>query len=359
MLACAVRWSARLRLGQNARHAPQRMYAPRPTVETLVAGVLAQDRAALSKAITLVESSLPKHRREAAQLLSAVRAGSNENTFRICISGPPGAGKSSFIEALGALLTAHGHRLAVLAVDPSSALTGGSILGDKTRMPELSINPNAYVRPSPSRGESGGIVRHTFETIGLVEAGGFDVVIVETVGVGQGELDAEGMVDMFVLLHPPGSGDELQGIKRGVMEMADLILVTKCDGHLKKAARHAVADLRRALQLHRPKHEFWQRRVAGHTNALEEEADDKYSTQAVWTQMQEFRAASKETGHWTTRRHAQVHSWLLHELRCGATERLQRHLRSTGKVGAVLPSLCGGEKSPREAVEEILDEFCA
>eukprot|EP00658_Telonema_sp_P-2_P059946 TRINITY_DN49012_c0_g1_i1.p1 TRINITY_DN49012_c0_g1~~TRINITY_DN49012_c0_g1_i1.p1 ORF type:complete len:287 (-),score=74.76 TRINITY_DN49012_c0_g1_i1:396-1256(-) len=268
----------------------------------------------------------------------------------------------SFIEALGNLLTDDiGLRVAVLAVDPSSARTGGSILGDKTRMPRLSVNPMAFVRPSPSRGESGGIVRHTFETIGLVEAGGFDVVIVETVGVGQGELDAEGMVDLFVLLHPPGSGDELQGIKRGVMEMADVVLVTKCDGHLQKAARHAVSDLRRALQLHRPKHNFWKPKVVGHTTQAtgEEMADNKgESTQAAWDLMRQFQQASKDSGSWSARRRQQLHAWLLHELRCGATDRLERHLAREGGVEAVMPKLVDGTTSPREVVEEMLDGFC-
>merc|ERR1711865_1085185 len=356
------------RLGSVNTAAPARAFATGQrsdaSLDKLASRVLNGERAALSKAITLIESANLKHRRDAARLMSRLGP-PTLRSFRIAISGPPGAGKSTFIESFGKLLTESGHRLAVLAIDPSSVRNGGSILGDKTRMPELSVNPDAYIRPSPSRGEAGGIVRRTFESVGLCEAGGYDVVLVETVGVGQGELAAERISDMFVLLHPPGSGDEMQGIKRGVMEQADLVIVTKCDGHLGQAARHAVGDLRRALQLHRPKHKFWKSKVQGHTARPQDETEEQHSTKATWGEistkatwetMCDFKQASQETGAWRHRRMEQLEAWLLNEIRCGATDRLDRKIR--GKLDQLVPDLYAGVSSPREAVEDILDDFC-
>jgi len=211
------------------------------------------DRPALARAITLVESTKPAHRTEAEALLTALLPDTGR-AMRIGISGAPGVGKSTFIEAFGGFLTGIGKKVAVLAIDPSSQRSGGSILGDKTRMERLARDPGAFIRPSPSGVTAGGVARRTRETLLLVEAAGFDVVMVETVGVGQSETAVADMVDQFVLLVSPGGGDDLQGIKRGVMELADLVLVTKADGDLAMAASRTAADYHAALHLMRPKY---------------------------------------------------------------------------------------------------------
>ena len=208
-----------------------------PDITAMAAAVAAGDRRTLARAITLVESTRPDHRRQAEALLAALPS-STKPSIRIGITGAPGVGKSTFIEAFGGHLTSLGLRLAVLAVDPSSSRTGGSILGDKTRMEDLSRNPNAFIRPSPAGRSLGGVARRTREAMALVEAAGYEVTIVETVGVGQSEYAVADMVDMFLLLVAPGGGDELQGIKRGIMELADLLVVNKADGAFVAAANH-------------------------------------------------------------------------------------------------------------------------
>ena len=246
-----------LRPGQQ--HLPGRVGDPRrwcgsaaPATMTrdgdLADAVRAGDRRALARAITLVESTRRDHRADAVALLDAILPATGTAT-RVGISGAPGAGKSTFIEALGLHLVDAGHRVAVLAVDPSSARSGGSILGDKTRMEQLSRRPEAFIRPSPSGGTLGGVARRTREALLVCEAAGFDVVLVETVGVGQSEVAVAGMVDLFVLLLAPGAGDELQGVKRGIVELADLIVVNKADGDLLDPARHTAADYAHALHL--------------------------------------------------------------------------------------------------------------
>lgn len=214
------------------------------------------DRRALARAITLVESTRGDHRERATELVDAVLPGTG-GAVRVGITGTPGAGKSTFVEELGTRLTKAGHRVAVLAIDPSSRRSGGSILGDKTRMERLARDPQAFIRPSPSGGTLGGVARRTREALLLCEAAGFDVVFVETVGVGQSEVAVADMVDEFVLLVAPGGGDELQGIKRGIMELADVVVVNKADGDLAPAAGRQVADYHHALHLLRPKHEGW------------------------------------------------------------------------------------------------------
>jgi len=225
-----------------------------------MAQITAGDRRALARAITLVESSRDDHRQMADALLAALPQGRG-GSIRIGISGAPGVGKSTFIEALGLHLTGLGHKIAVLAVDPTRARTGGSILGDKTRMEQLVRAPNAFIRPTPSGGTLGGVARRTREAIALVEAAGFDRILVETVGVGQSEIAVGEMVDLFLLLAGPAAGDELQGIKRGIMELADLIVVTKADGALLGPAQHAASDLIAAIHLARPKYGEWSTQV--------------------------------------------------------------------------------------------------
>ncbi len=223
----------------------------RPDIPALVAGVIAGDRATISRAITLVESRRPDHRDAAREMLGALaeRAGSSANTVRVGISGVPGVGKSTFIEALGAHLTDAGHRVGVLAVDPSSVRTGGSVLGDKTRMARLAADPAAYIRPSPTAGTLGGVARATAQAMTILEAAAYDVVLVETVGVGQSEITVAGMVDTFCFLTLSRTGDQLQGIKKGILEIADVIAVNKADGDRAVEARTAARDLSGALRL--------------------------------------------------------------------------------------------------------------
>ncbi|UUX48424.1 methylmalonyl Co-A mutase-associated GTPase MeaB [Nisaea acidiphila] len=226
------------------------------SVDDYVEGVRSSDRAILARAITLIESRNPAHRSQAQEVLNALLPFSGE-ARRIGITGVPGVGKSTFIEAFGKMLTGAGHKVAVLAVDPSSNRTGGSILGDKTRMQELGRDPDAYIRPSPSAGTLGGVARATRETMVICEAAGFDHVIVETVGVGQSETVVAEMVDFFLVLMLPGAGDELQGIKKGVLEIADMIAVNKADGEIKSRARRAAAEYRRALEIMTPASPNW------------------------------------------------------------------------------------------------------
>ncbi len=233
---------------------------PQPTVPELVEGVRAGRRAAVSRAITLVESGKPAHRALARELLTeltaAPDAGVRSPAVRVGISGVPGVGKSTFIEALGSRLTAAGHRVGVLAVDPSSVRTGGSVLGDKTRMARLSVDPAAFIRPSPSAGTLGGVARATVQAMTVLEAAGHDVVLVETVGVGQSEVTVAGMVDTFLFLTLARTGDQLQGIKKGILEIADVIAVNKADGDRETEARGAARELAGALRLVRGKDEW-------------------------------------------------------------------------------------------------------
>ena len=224
---------------------------------TLADDVVAGDRRALARAITLVESTRADHRREATDLIEAVLPRTGQ-ARRLGVSGVPGSGKSTLIEALGLHAVEAGHRVAVLAVDPSSTRSGGSILGDKTRMADLGRHADAFIRPSPSSGTLGGVARRTREATLLCEAAGFDLVVVETVGVGQSEVAVADLVDLFLLVASPSGGDELQGIKRGIMELADLIVVNKADGDLAASADRAAADLRHAVHLLRPKRPGWE-----------------------------------------------------------------------------------------------------
>eukprot|EP00043_Microstomoeca_roanoka_P028588 m.18600 g.18600 ORF g.18600 m.18600 type:complete len:343 (-) comp8521_c0_seq1:72-1100(-) len=227
-------------------------------------GLIGGQRAALARSITLVESRRTDKFWQGQELLSSLLRHRRDqgpqhqtNTIRLGISGPPGVGKSTFIEAFGCHLLSQGKRLAVLTIDPTSSLTGGSILGDKTRMPHLSANQNAYIRPSPSGGAMGGVARSTSDAIVLCESAGYDVVLVETVGVGQNEIAVADMVDLFMLLLPPAGGDELQGIKRGIMELSDLVVINKADGELKTVARQAQIEYTSALKLLRRRHRKW------------------------------------------------------------------------------------------------------
>ena len=313
----------------------------------LVAGVRAGDRRTLARAITLVESTREDHTAEAAEVLAALLPATG-GAVRVGVSGPPGVGKSTFIEALGAHLTGAGHRLAVLAVDPSSRRSGGSILGDKTRMERLNRDPRAFVRPSPAGTTVGGVARRTREALLLCEAAGYDVVLVETVGAGQSDTAVADMVDTFALLVSPGGGDELQGIKRGVMELADVVVVTKADGPLAGPARQAEADHRHALGLLRPRHEGWRPRVLSCSAHTGTGVDD------VWAAVLDHRRALETTGALGRLRADQARAWLWAEVR----ERLMAGLRADPAVRALAPVLerrvAAGELAPTAAAEELL-----
>ena len=269
------------------------------------------DRRALARAITLVESARTDHRAEALALLNALRPG--PEALRIGLSGTPGVGKSTFIEAFGLMLTAEGLKVAVLAVDPSSARSGGSILGDKTRMEHLSRDPLAFIRPSPSQTQLGGVARRTREAVALCEAAGFDVVLIETVGVGQSETVVAELSDIFLLLLAPAGGDELQGVKRGIMEMADLILVNKADGDLKPAALRTMADYSGALQLLRRRPQD----PPGNPVALPVSALSKHGLPEAWAKMQALAQWRKTHGHWDRNRATQARHWFEEEVRQG------------------------------------------
>ena len=287
-------------------------------LRALAAGVLAGDRRALARAIPRVESTRPDHRAEAAALLAAV-AGAGRQALRIGLSGTPGVGKSTFIEAFGMMLIAEGLRVAVLAVDPSSARSGGSILGDKTRMEYLSRESAAFIRPSPSQTHLGGVARRTREAVALCEAAGFDVVLIETVGVGQSETVVAEMADLFVLLLAPAGGDELQGVKRGIMEMADLILVNKADGDLKAAAHRTMADYAGALRLLRKRPQD----PPGFPKAVCVSAVTQDGLAAAWADMRGLTAWRRETGHFAGRRAEQARHWFGEEVRQGLLAQLE------------------------------------
>ncbi|MDP6344150.1 MAG: methylmalonyl Co-A mutase-associated GTPase MeaB [Alphaproteobacteria bacterium] len=316
----------------------------------LAKAVVGGDRRALARAITLVESTRADHRRQAEALLSSLGPGRDE-AIRLGITGAPGVGKSSFIETFGQHLTGQGHKLAVLAVDPSSSRTGGSILGDKTRMPDLSRDANAFIRPSPAGASLGGVARRTRDVIRLVEAAGHDVVIVETVGVGQSEYAVADMVDVFLLLVAPGGGDELQGIKRGIMELADLLLVNKADGGLLKAARHAAADYASALSLIRPKASGWRPEVLL-VSALRREG-----LAEAWAAVGRFRAAIEQAGGLALHRAGQARRWLWEEVE----ENLLAALKSDPAIAALAAEMerraAAGEITPSAAAAAILEAF--
>jgi len=310
------------------------------------------DRRALARAITLVESTRADHRDEADALLSELIEKTGGAT-RVGVSGAPGAGKSTLIEALGLQLVDSGHQVAVLAVDPSSTRTGGSILGDKTRMEELVRRPEAFVRPSPTGGTLGGVARRTREAMLCCEAAGFDVVLIETVGVGQSEVAVEGMVDTFVLVLAPAGGDELQGIKRGIMELADIVVVTKADGALEAAATTTAADYANALHLVRPKTAAWGARVVTCSAITPRGVDD------VWSAVEEHRAALRASGDLERHRAEQARQWMWGEIGEGLLERLRAHPGAAEAAKRLEAEVSAGRLPAPVAAAEVLDELGA
>ena len=279
-------------------------------VNDLAARVQSGERRALAQAITLIESGRSDHNAQAADLLGALKDKGHQ-ALRIGLSGTPGVGKSTFIESFGLMLTGQGLKVAVLAVDPSSARSGGSILGDKTRMDLLSRDPNAFIRPSPSQTHLGGVARRTRDAVQLCEAAGYDVVLIETVGVGQSETVVAEMSDLFLLLLAPAGGDELQGVKRGIMEMADLILVNKADGELKSTATRTCADYAGALRLLRKRPQD----PDGFPKALMVSALDQTGLDVAWGEMQTLAGWRQDTGHMDGRRAEQAQYWFEEEVK--------------------------------------------
>lgn len=317
--------------------------------DSLAARLVSGDRRALAKAITLIESTRKADREAADALLGAILPKSG-GAIRIGLSGTPGAGKSTFIEAFGTFLTGKGHKVAVLAVDPSSRRSGGSILGDKTRMERLSRDRNAFIRPSPAGEELGGVARRTREAILAVEAAGFDVVLVETVGVGQSETAVADMTDLFVLIHAPGGGDELQGVKRGIMELADMVVVNKADGDLLAAARRSAADLKGALHLMRPKHKGWTVPVLL-VSALEEVGIGE-----VWEGIGDFRALLGEIG-LKAARQTQALAWMQAALRDGLLAALAADDDIAKESQRLEAEVAAGRITPPAAAERLLARF--
>jgi LAO/AO transport system kinase len=314
------------------------------------AAVASGDRRALARAITLVESTKAADQREAEALLTALlpRTG---GSMRIGISGAPGVGKSTFIEALGMYLTGLGKTVAVFAIDPSSRRSGGSILGDKTRMEKLSREPRAYIRPSPAGTTLGGVARRTRESMLLAEAAGFDIVLVETVGVGQSETAVADMTDLFVLLASPGGGDDLQGIKRGVMELADLLIVTKADGDLLASAGRAAADYQAALHLMRPKHPgLWPKVLMVSSLAGQGVAP-------AWDEMAAFHAALAKGGGLTGLRVEQSRRWFWSEVQTLVSEAILGDSGLAADAGRLEALVAGGGSLPSAAARTLLGRF--
>lgn len=321
-----------------------------PSVEVLAQGVLAGDRSLLAQSITRVESRSARHQTQARELLSRLMPHTGR-AHRVGITGVPGVGKSTFIEALGMQLVEAGHRVAVLAVDPSSTRSGGSILGDKTRMERLSRHPGAFIRPSPSLGTLGGVASRTREALLLCEAAGYDIILVETVGVGQSELAVAQMTDVFLVLLLAGAGDELQGIKRGLMELADVLAVNKADGDNLLPAKRAATTTRSALRTLHPGKEGWKPKVLT-CSALHGQGID-----AVWAALQEHRAFQEASGAFQQRRRDQDTRWMWQMVDQG----LRRALHESQSVAELLPTLSAqvqtGNLAPTRAAEQLLAAF--
>lgn len=316
-------------------------------IQLLASDILQGNRRALARGITLVESTRRDHREQANILLGILtpHAGS---AVRLGITGVPGVGKSTFIEIFGNHIIDLGHKVAVLAVDPSSSISGGSILGDKTRMELLTRRPEAFIRPSPAGRTLGGVARRTRETMLLCEAAGYDLIIVETVGVGQSETMVSEMTDMFLLLLQPGGGDELQGMKRGITELADLLLVNKADGDQKKLANHTVSDYRSAVHFLPRKHTSWTAKVYPCSAA------DDIGIMAVWETVEEFVNALKNSGEWDSRRTRQALDWMWRETAESLLVDLKRHPAIASALPDLESAVTLGDKPPTVAAMELV-----
>lgn len=322
-----------------------------PTDMTALAADVARgDRRALARAITLVESRRPDHRADALALLDHL--GAARQALRIGLSGTPGVGKSTFIESFGMMLTGLGKRVAVLAVDPSSVRSGGSILGDKTRMDRLARDPNAFIRPSPSQTQLGGVARRTREAVALCEAAGYDIVLIETVGVGQSETVVAQMADLFLLLLAPAGGDELQGVKRGIMEIADMILVNKADGDLKPQAMRTCADYAGALRLMRKRSQD----PEGFPKAMTVSALETIGLEAAWDEMQTLIAWRRENSVWEDTRAGQARYWFAEEVRLQLLARIAADPDLRDRMATLEKEVAAGRMTPAAAAAEVVSK---
>jgi LAO/AO transport system kinase len=325
---------------------PQRTDKRNPDVTTLARGVRDGDRTVLARAITLVESKRADHQAAARRLVQDLLPATGR-AIRVGITGVPGVGKSTTIDALGIYLTGQGHKVAVLAVDPSSHRTGGSILADKTRMPRLAADPAAFIRPSPTSGSLGGVAAKTRETLLICEAAGFDVILVETVGVGQSETAVADLTDFFLLLMLPGAGDEIQGIKKGVIELADMIAVNKADGDNIKRATIAAAEYRAALHILVPRSPNWTPEVITYSALTGQGIAD------VWTRILAHRTALTATGEREGRRRQQQVKWMWTMLEERVFAQLKSHPVLKARLPAIEDAVAQGRLSPALAVDEI------
>ncbi|MDP7583304.1 MAG: methylmalonyl Co-A mutase-associated GTPase MeaB [SAR324 cluster bacterium] len=314
------------------------------------ADILQGNRRAIAKAITLLESTRPESFEQGQELLESLLPHAGQ-ALRIGITGVPGVGKSTFIEAIGLFLIEQGHRVAVLAVDPSSQLTGGSIMGDKTRMNELAQHPHAFIRPSPSSGILGGVARKTRETMLICEAAGYDVVIVETVGVGQSETIVASMVDLFLLLMLPNAGDELQGIKKGVLELADLVVINKSDGKQETLAKTAQSEYRKALHLLPSSKNSWTPQIL-RCSALEKRGMDK-----IWDSVKSFSKALQNSGEWEKQRRKQTGKWMWSLVEEGLLTNFRNHPDLQKQIPELEKEVESGKMLPTTAAKKLLDSW--
>ncbi len=336
--------------GENAVASIRKPRRAQLSASEIAEGVVQGDRSLLARAITLIESNSPRHFEDGQELVRLLLPASG-NSVRIGITGTPGAGKSTFIESFGVWLIERGHKVAVLAIDPSSSLSRGSILGDKTRMEKLSRHPNSFIRPSPSGGALGGVARKTRESMIACEAAGYDVILIETVGVGQSETTVRSMVDFFLLMQIAGAGDELQGIKKGIMELADLIAVNKADGDNVLPAQQAAGELNNALHYLRPATPGWTSRAVT-CSALESEG-----LNVIWDAVQHFVEHGKNTGIFAERRQDQVLQWFESLLTEGVLNRFNADPRVQSQLPNLREQVQKGELPVLLAVKTLLDEI--
>ena len=329
-----------------------------PLADPILRGAAMAQRRAVAKAITLLESTRPDHRAQGDQLLTELLPHTG-HSFRLGISGVPGVGKSTFIEALGLHLIGQGHRVAVLTVDPSSSVSGGSILGDKTRMEQLSVHPQAYIRPSPSGGTLGGVAEKTREAMLVCEAAGHDVVIVETVGVGQSETAVHGMTDMFCLLQLPNAGDDLQAIKKGVMELADLVVINKADIDPDAAtrARAQITSSLRLLGLHgNPDHMHHDQQI-WHPQVIQISALHGQGVDTFWSAVSEFKRLQTANGRLSARRQQQARAWMWERIDAGLKQRFRDHPQVREILESTTRAVLDGQLPASTAARQLLEQF--